>query len=104
MLIADKGAKGAANLLNFNVAEGAKLALPNSFWTRLSSTFGNTFFIRDQGEDAAIVRAVDSIDYCLREGFCVDVPAQFKDMGKSGAVDALGFDVPREKEKSLFGF
>jgi len=104
VLIADKGSKGTANLLNFNVAEGAKLALPNSFWTRLSSTFGNTFFVREQGEDAAVVRAIDSIDYCLREGFCVDVPAQFKDVGKGGAVDALGFDVPREKDKSLFGF
>ena len=60
--------------------------------------------VREQGEDAAVVRAIDSIDYCLREGFCVDVPAQFKDVGKGGAVDALGFDVPREKDKSLFGF
>ena len=60
--------------------------------------------VREQGEDAAVVRAIDSIDYCLREGFCVDVPAQFKDVSKGGAVDALGFDVHREKDKSLFGF
>lgn len=104
MLIADKGTKGTANLLNFNVADGVKLALPNSFWTRVQSTFGTTFFVKEQGEDAAVVRAIDTIDYCLREGFCVDVPPQFKDSGKGGSFDALGFEVPREKEKSLFGF
>ena len=55
VLIADKGSKGTANLLNFNVAEGAKLALPNSFWTRLSSTFGNTFFVRGARSKVALL-------------------------------------------------
>ncbi len=87
VLVADKGAKGTANLLNFNVAEGVKLALPNSFWTRLQNTFGNTFFVRDNGEDTAIVRAIDTIDFCLRDGFCVDVPDNFK---KGEAAEAFG--------------
>lgn len=84
VLIADKGTKGTANLLNFNVAEGVKLQLPNTFWTRMQSTFGNTFFIKENGEDISIRRAVDTIDFCLREEFgCADVPMQFKDPSKA---------------------
>ena len=41
----------AANLLNFNVGDGLKFALPNSFWTSLQARFGNLFYVRDQGED-----------------------------------------------------
>lgn len=54
VMVVDKGAKGTANILNFNVGEGIKLSLPNQFWTRLQSTFGTTFFVRDNGEDVAI--------------------------------------------------
>ena len=31
---------GKGNVLNFNVGEGVKFALPNVFWTRLSSKYG----------------------------------------------------------------
>ena len=89
VLVADKGAKGTANLLNFNVAEGVKLALPNSFWTRLQNTFGNSFFYRENGDDVPIIRAVDTIDFCLREEYgCVDVPDNFK---KGEAAEAFRF-------------
>jgi len=91
VMIVDKGSKGTANILNFNVGEGVKLSLPNQFWTRLSSTFGNTFFVRENGEDVAIRRAVDTIDYCLRDelAYCVDVPLQFKNPSQAmyGAQD-----------------
>merc|ERR1719424_2782998 len=59
VMVVDKGqSKGGAiaNILNFNVAEGVKLSLPNQFWTRLQSTFGNNFFVRENGEDIAIPR------------------------------------------------
>lgn len=78
VVVVDKGAKGTSNILNFNVGESVKLALPNQFWTRLQSTFGNTFFVRENGDDVAIQRAIDTIDFCLKDGFCVDVPLQFK--------------------------
>lgn len=89
VVVVDKGAKGTSNILNFNVGEGVKLALPNQFWTRLQSTFGTTFFVRDNGDDVAIIQAIDTIDYCLRDGFCVDVPDQFKNPAKEffGAQD-----------------
>lgn len=39
VLVVDEfGGKG--NVLNFNVGEGVKFALPNVFWTRLSSKYG----------------------------------------------------------------
>ena len=88
VMVIDKGTKGTANMLNFNVPEGVKFQLPNVFWTRLQNTFGNTFFVRENGEDIAIRRAIDTIDYCLRDGDgedngeglgCVDVPLQFKE-------------------------
>ena len=88
IMVVDKGSqsKGTiANILNFNVGEGVKLSLPNQFWTRLQNTFGNNFFVRDNGEDVAILRAVDTIDYCLRDelAYCVDVPLQFKNPAKA---------------------
>lgn len=38
-----------------------------------------------KGEDVAITRAVDTIDYCLRDelAYCTDVPLQFKDPSKA---------------------
>ena len=31
---------GRGNVLNFNVGDGVKFALPNVFWTRLSGKYG----------------------------------------------------------------
>jgi len=95
VVVVDKFAerKGSVNILNFNVGEGVKLALPNQFWTRLQSTFGITTFVRDNGEDIAIQRAIDTIDFCLRDGFCVDVPLQFK----NPAEDMYGAQDPASK-------
>ena len=106
IMIVDKGTKGTANILNFNVGEGVKLNLPNQFWTRLSSTFGNTFFVRDNGEDTAILRAIDTIDYCLRDelAYCVDVPLQFKNPSEAmyGAQDPATKLLGKEPGKGFF--
>lgn len=132
IMVVDKGSQEngrIVNILNYNVGENVKLALPNQvktshkwrlfsrvhtchhptprtphalaqFWTKLQNTFGNNFFVRENGEDVAILRAIDTIDYCLRDetAYCVDVPLQFKDPSKAmyGAQDpatkALGVD------------
>jgi TPM domain len=67
---------GRGNVLNFNVGEGVKFALPNVFWTRLQAKYGNTFYVRDNGIDLAVTNAVDAIVSCLRseEQYCVQVP------------------------------
>ena len=87
IMVVDKGSSkegrsNTVNILNFNVGRNVDLNLPNQFWTRLQNTFGNTFFVRDNGEDVAILRAVDTIDYCLRD-YCTDVPMQFRNPSKA---------------------
>ena len=75
ILVVDEfGGKG--NVLNFNVGDGVKFALPNLFWTRLQGKYGSTFFVKENGIDLAIVNAIEAIVTCLRseDGFCVNVP------------------------------
>lgn len=85
ILIVDEfGGKG--NVLNFNVGDGTKLALPNIFWTRLQAKYGNTFFVRDYGIDMAITNAIETIISCLRseDQYCITVPdnsPSFKSLG-----------------------
>lgn len=85
VLVVDQfGGKG--NVLNFNVGEGVKFALPNVFWTRLSGKYGTTFFVRENGIDFAITNAIEAITQCLRseEAYCVNVPDQGASMKTLG--------------------
>lgn len=114
VLVVDRGGlkkDRLANILNFNVGQGASLALPNSFWTRLKNTFGNVQYVKDNGEDNAVLTALDTIDYCLRneEEGCTDVPMMFKDPSRAfGDKDSVkanedeiknAFDALRGKKK-----
>mmetsp|Transcript_22460 Transcript_22460/g.42423 ORF Transcript_22460/g.42423 Transcript_22460/m.42423 type:complete len:253 (+) Transcript_22460:164-922(+) len=77
VLVVDEfGGKG--NVLNFNVGDGVKFALPNVFWTRLSSKYGTTFFVKENGIDLAITNAIEAVVTCLRseDQYCVNVPDQ----------------------------
>eukprot|EP00245_Coleochaete_scutata_P006858 TRINITY_DN21670_c0_g1_i1.p1 TRINITY_DN21670_c0_g1~~TRINITY_DN21670_c0_g1_i1.p1 ORF type:complete len:249 (-),score=47.44 TRINITY_DN21670_c0_g1_i1:13-759(-) len=65
VFVADPSLGG--NILNFNVGAYVDLNVPRSFWNRLSGKYGNMFYWREQGEDAAIESAVIAIDACLRE-------------------------------------
>mmetsp|Transcript_29239 Transcript_29239/g.38445 ORF Transcript_29239/g.38445 Transcript_29239/m.38445 type:complete len:248 (-) Transcript_29239:163-906(-) len=88
VLVADEGtygrraSSGPANLLNFNVGEGLKFALPNQFWVRLQSKYGNKFFVQESGKDQAVIYAVETIAYCLRQNYCVDVPKDLQSLDK----------------------
>lgn len=77
---------GRGNVLNFNVGEGVKFALPNVFWTRLSGKYGTTFFVRENGIDISITNAVEAIVQCLRseDAYCVNVPDQGVSMKSLG--------------------
>lgn len=77
VLVVDQfGGKG--NVLNFNVGDGMKFALPNVFWTRLQGKYGTTFYVKENGIDLSITNAIEAIVQCLRseEQYCVNVPDQ----------------------------
>lgn len=82
VLIADKGLKGTANILNFNVGDGLADVLPTPFWSRLQGRFGTSRYWRDEGEDVAISNAVEAIAYCLQRDAdgdvrgCTDPPSR----------------------------
>lgn len=65
---------GGEQLLKFNVGKQVDTILPNRFWTLLVSSLGNKFYVRKNGEGAAIVKAVDNIRTCLMKGGCASPP------------------------------
>ncbi len=62
------------NILNFNVGEEVFPLLPRTFWVELQTRFGNQYFVQEQGEDQAIIQAVDAVKTCLVKGGCNVVP------------------------------
>lgn len=71
LLIADPR---GGNLLNFSVGDALFDLLPRTFWIELQTRYGNQFFVRDNGENGAILEALGSIETCLRRNGCVVVP------------------------------
>jgi hypothetical protein len=50
------------NLLNFNVGSNVDLLAPNGrFWTQLRAKYGTLAFVRKNGEDEAVLEAVEAI-------------------------------------------
>lgn len=62
------------NILNFNIGDDVYQLLPRTFWIELQTRFGNQYFVRDNGEDQAIIQALDSVKVCLERGGCNSVP------------------------------
>lgn len=71
LLVADSR---GGNILSFSVGDAVYGLLPRSFWIELQTRFGNLYFVRDEGEDQAILQALDSVKNCLRQGGCRVVP------------------------------
>lgn len=71
LLVSD--ARGG-NILNFNVGDEAYKILPRTFWVELQTRFGNQYFVRDNGEDQAIVQSLNAVESCLLQGGCRVVP------------------------------
>lgn len=71
MLVADPR---GGNLLNFSVGDALFEFLPRTFWIELQTRYGNQFFVRENGEDASIISALESVKTCLRQGGCNVVP------------------------------
>lgn len=65
----------APNILNFKYGEGVLTRLRRPFFSELSSRFGNQFYVRDNGESAAVMAALDALLGCLeKEDGCLVVP------------------------------
>ena len=71
LLVAD--GKGG-NLLAFSVGDDVYDLLPRTFWIELQTRFGNMYYVRDNGENNAIVAAMDTVTGCLSDGGCSVVP------------------------------
>ena len=62
------------NLLNFNVGDAYFALMPRLFWVELQTRFGNQYYVKDHGEDGAILDAISSVRICLDKGGCNVVP------------------------------
>ncbi len=62
------------NLLNFNVGDAYFSFLPRLFWVELQTRFGNQYYVREHGEDGAVLDAINSVKICLEKGGCQVVP------------------------------
>ena len=71
LLVADER---GGNLLNFNVGEALFALMPRTFWVELQTRFGNQYYVRDHGQDGAVLDALHTVKACLAIGGCQVVP------------------------------
>ncbi len=71
LLVAD-GRGG--NLLAFSIGDDVYELLPRNFWIELQTRFGNMYYTREHGENNAIVEALKSVEGCLINQGCNNVP------------------------------
>ena len=62
------------NLLNFNVGDAYFALMPRLFWVELQTRFWNKYYVQDNGEDGAILNAINAVETCLDKGGCKVVP------------------------------
>ena len=65
---------GGGNLLAFSIGDDVYELLPRNFWIELQTRFGNMYYIREHGENNAIVEALESVKGCLLKNGCNAVP------------------------------
>ncbi|UAJ73233.1 TPM domain-containing protein [Synechocystis sp. PCC 7339] len=71
LLVAD-GRGG--NLLAFSIGDEVYELMPRTFWIEMQARFGNIYYIRDNGENLAITKALETVKGCLVKGGCNVVP------------------------------
>lgn len=71
LLVADSR---GGNLLAFSIGDDVYELLPRNFWIELQTRFGNMYYIREHGENNAIVEALESVKGCLVKNGCTAVP------------------------------
>lgn len=107
LLVADPR---GGNLLNFSVGDDFYPLMPRTFWIELQTRFGNQFFVRENGEDQAILHALNSIQSCLRQGGCRVVPGLPKEQWILTLITSVvggvicGFAAHPRKEGQVFAW
>ena len=71
LLVADPR---GGNLLNFNVGDAYFAMMPRTYWVELQTRFGNQYYVKDHGEDGAVLDALGAVELCLDRGGCQVVP------------------------------
>ncbi|NJN75949.1 MAG: TPM domain-containing protein [Synechococcaceae cyanobacterium RL_1_2] len=71
LLVAD-GRGG--NLLAFSIGDEVYDLLSRTFWVEMQTRFGNMYFVKEHGQNNAIVMAMDTVKGCLLRGGCSVVP------------------------------
>jgi len=71
LLVADPR---GGNLLNFNVGDAFFALMPRTYWVELQTRFGNQYYVKDNGEDGAVLDALNAVETCLERGGCQVVP------------------------------
>lgn len=62
------------NILNFNVGDAFFAMMPRTYWVELQTRFGNQYYVKDNGEDGAVLDALNAVEICLERGGCQVVP------------------------------
>ncbi|MEA5535950.1 TPM domain-containing protein [Crocosphaera sp. XPORK-15E] len=71
LLVADSR---GGNILSFSIGDDVYELLPRTFWIELQARFGNIYYVRDNGENNAIMSSLNTVKGCLVKGGCGVVP------------------------------
>nr|YP_002048781.1 hypothetical protein PCC_0119 [Paulinella chromatophora]ACB42571.1 hypothetical protein PCC_0119 [Paulinella chromatophora] len=105
LLVADPR---GGNLLNFNIGDALFALMPRTYWVELQTRFGNQYYVREHGEDGAIIDALTAVESCLKRGGCQVVPGLPKEQWVLTLVASLvgglvaGFAAyPRKQDEQI---
>lgn len=107
LLVAD-GRGG--NILSFSIGDDVYELMPRTFWIELQTRFGNLYFVRENGENNAIVEALDTVQGCLLQGGCNVVPGLPNEQWILTLVSSIvggvifGFAAIPRKENQVFAW
>ncbi len=103
LLVAD-GRGG--NILAFSIGDDVYELLPRTFWIELQTRFGNMYYVRENGENNAIVEALNVVKGCLVQNGCNVVPGLPREQWILTLISSvvggviLGFAaIPRKEEQ-----
>ncbi len=98
------------NILSFSVGDAVYELLPRTFWIELQTRFGNLYFVRDEGEDQAVLTAVRTVENCLSQGGCNVVPGLPREQWILTLISSViggvicGFAAQPRKEGQVFAW